>query len=285
MQYSVGIDMDDVIVNIKEMAFRMREHALSMAFSSGNNGAHLGGGLSIIEILATLYGGILRIDPNDPQWEDRDRFILSKGHGVLAYYSALAESGFFPVDNLKKFEVNGEFLPGHPVLNINKGIECSSGSLGMGLSFGVGIALAGRLKNKSYNTFVLMGDGECDEGSVWEAAMSASHFHLSYLFAIIDSNSLQYDGYCSEIMSQGSFSEKWESFGWRVTEVDGHDVQALFRVFTDCIKNPHENPHVILAHTIKGKGVSFMEGKKEWHHGSLSREQYESACEEIRRSQ
>jgi len=274
--------MDNSIEKIRQMAYNMRKHALSMALSAGSNGAHLGGGLSLIEILATLYGGILRVDPTHPEWAERDRFILSKGHGVLAYYSALAESGFFPVSDLKKFEVNGEFLPGHPVMNINKGIECSSGSLGMGLSLGIGIALAGRINKRSYFTFVLMGDGECNEGAVWEAAMSASHLGISRLVAIIDHNSLQYDGPCSEIMNPGNIVGKWESFGWGVTEIDGHDILEILHTLSNCVRNPIHKPQAIIAHTIKGKGVSFMENKKEWHHGRLSPEQYETACGEVR---
>lgn len=278
-----GEMMEDTIGFIQEMAHRMREHALYMALSAGVNGAHLGGGLSIIEIMATLYGGVLRFDTQNPEWEDRDRFILSKGHGVLAYYSALAEAGFFPVEDLKKFEVNGEFLPGHPVMNMSKGIECSGGSLGMGLSFGVGVALAGKMRNKSYHTYVLLGDGECNEGTVWEAAMSASHYHLSNLIAIIDLNALQYDGFCSEIMNPGHFNAKWESFGWKVTETEGHDIEVLYQVFLGCIHDSIEKPQVIIARTIKGKGVSFMENRREWHHSRLSPEQYEAACVEIRR--
>jgi len=276
-----GEMMDDTIQNIKAMAIRMRKHALSMAFSAGVNGAHLGGGLSMIEIMATLYGGVLHFDPHHPEWEDRDRFILSKGHGVLAYYSALAEAGFFSVDDLKKFEVNGEFLPGHPVMNIKKGIECSGGSLGMGLSFGVGVALTGKMREKLYRTYVLLGDGECNEGTVWEAAMSASHFHLSHLIAIIDWNSLQYDGYCSDIMNPGDIRAKWESFGWNVIEPDGHNVISLYQAFSDSMQESVNKPTVIIAHTVKGKGVSFMENHKEWHHSRLSKEQYELACAEI----
>jgi transketolase len=273
--------MDDLISSLQVMARRMRERALQMALSAGANGSHIGGGLSIIEIMATLYGGILRLDPINPEWDDRDRFILSKGHGVLAYYPALAEAGFFPMDDLKKFEVNGEFLPGHPVMNMKKGIECSSGSLGMGLSFGVGVALAGKMRNKFYHTYVLLGDGECNEGTVWEAAMAASHFQLSNLIAIIDKNQLQYDGVCSEIMNMDNLKAKWESFGWDVTEVDGHDIRALYQAFQSCAQSTEIKPHVIIAHTIKGKGVSYMENKKEWHHSSLSQKQYEMAISEI----
>ena len=272
----------DQILTLQEMARRMREHALLMALSAGTNGSHLGGGLSMIEIMATLYGGILHVDPKNPEWVDRDRFILSKGHGVLAYYPALAEAGFFPIEDLKRFEVNGDFLPGHPVMNMKKGIECSSGSLGMGLSFGVGIALTGKMRNKSYRIYVLVGDGECNEGSVWEAAMSASHFQLSNLIAIVDRNNLQYDGACAEIMNPGDFKAKWESFGWHTLETDGHDVAALYHAFQSCIQSTEKRPHVIIAHTVKGKGVSYMENKKEWHHSSLSQKQYETAIAELR---
>lgn len=275
-------NMDDTIKSIQGMAKRMREHALNMAFSAGKNGAHLGGGLSLIEVMATLYGSVLNLDPKNPEWEDRDRFILSKGHGVLAYYAALAEAGFFPVKDLEKFGENGGFLSGLPVMNMKKGIECSSGSLGMGLSLGVGIALAGKMRNKSYYTYVVLGDGECNEGSVWEAVMSASHFQLWNLIAIIDKNNLQYDGICSEIIDMNNLRDKWESFGWEVIEADGHDVKQLYSAFRTCIHSSEMKPHVIIAKTIKGKGVSFMESKKEWHHSTLSQKQYKIANVEIK---
>ncbi|MDE4907330.1 transketolase [Methanogenium marinum] len=236
----------------------------------------------MIEIMATLYGGILRFDPKNPEWDGRDRFILSKGHGVLAYYTALAEAGFFPKDELLKFEVNGECLPGHPILNMEKGIECSTGSLGMGLPFGAGLALAGKMQKKSYRTYVLVGDGECDEGSIWECAMFASHYHLSNLIAIVDSNKLQYDGPCCEIMNLDNFKAKWESFGWDVTEVDGHNVKELYDAFSVCSHSSNGKPQVIIADTVKGKGVSFMENNKEWHHSTLSQKQYDLAMQEIR---
>lgn len=274
--------MDEKIIGMQGMAKRMREQALKMALSAGSNGAHLGGGLSMIEIMATLYGGVLRIDPKNPLWDERDRFILSKGHGVLAYYTALAEAGFFPAADLETFEVNGEFLPGHPVMNPQKGIECSSGSLGMGLSLGIGIALAGRMRGKQYRTFVLMGDGECDEGSVWEAAMSASHFRLGNLVAIVDHNCLQYDGSCCDIMNLENFRAKWESFGWIVTEPDGHDIRQLYEALSSCNGNADGKPRVIIARTRKGCGVSFMENNAAWHHARLSKDQYDTALCELK---
>ena len=283
MENSVESDtLDNSICLIEEMAGRMREQALKMAHSAGSNGSHLGGGLSMIEILSTLYGGILRFDPKNPEWGDRDRFILSKGHGVLAYYTALAEAGFLTDDELLKFEVNGEFLPGHPILNMEKGIECSTGSLGMGLPFGAGIALAGKMRNKSYLTYVLLGDGECNEGTVWEAALFASHYHLSNLVAIVDSNKLQYDGPCCEIMNLDNFKSKWESFGWEVAEVDGHNIKELYHVFSACNQSSNGKPRIIIANTVKGKGVSFMENNKDWHHSVLSQKQYDMAVQEIR---
>ena len=274
--------LDNTICSIEEMAGRMREQALKMAYSAGSNGSHLGGGLSIIEILSTLYGGILRFDPKNPEWNERDRFIMSKGHGVLAYYTALAEAGFLSNDELLKFEVNGEFLPGHPICNMGKGIECSTGSLGMGLPFGAGIALAGKMRKKSYLTYVLLGDGECDEGTIWEAAMFASHYHLSNLIAIVDHNKLQCDGPCCEIMNLDNFQAKWESFGWEVFEVDGHNVKQLYLSLSACSQSLNGKPHVIIANTVKGKGVSFMENNKDWHHSPLSQRQYDTAIQEIR---
>lgn len=270
---------EEQIESIEAMAKRMRRKALDMAFAAGHSGSHLGPGLSMIELAAVLYGGILRIDPEKPVSPNRDRFFLSKGHGVLAYYTALAEAGFLTDAELNQFETDGAILGGHPVINLEKGIESSSGSLGMGLSLALGSALAGKRAGKDYCVFTLLGDGECGEGSVWEAAMAAAHFQLDNLIAIIDNNNLQYDGRPSEVMDLGDFAAKWRSFGWEVIEIDGHNVKEIYDAFTAA--RQVDTPVVVNAHTVKGKGVSFIEDRKEWHHGVLSKAQYEAAISEL----
>jgi transketolase len=269
---------DPVIKKIENMARRMRKKALELAYSAGNNGAHLGPGLSIIEITAVLYGGIMKMDPKNPRWADRDRFILSKGHGSLGYYTALAEAGFITADELSGFEKNGGFLPGQPVMNMDKGIEFSSGSLGHGLSLGVGVALAGKKRGRDYKVYVLMGDGECNEGTIWEAAMAARHYKLSNLIAIIDANDLQSDGAREKILA-ADYEAIWKGFGWNVVVIDGHNIPALCETLTT--PNKTEYPRVIIARTVKGKGISFMEGNNEWHHNRLTKDQYDAAMREL----
>lgn len=272
------MSQEEVFENIREMACRIRKRILDLAYSAGKNGAHLGSGLSIVEIMAVLYGGVMRFDPRNPRWDLRDRFILSKGHGSLGYYTALAQAGLISDELLGTFEVNGGILPGQPVMNPDIGIEFSSGSLGHGLSLGIGTALAGRMSSKEYRVYVLMGDGECNEGSVWEAAMAARHLGLSHLVVIVDANGMQSDGPCRDIICV-NLDSVWRGFDWHVSRVDGHSVSDLW----NALQNPGEpgRPHVIIAQTIKGKGVSFMEGNNEWHHNRLTINQYNEAIAEI----
>ena len=262
------------------MAKRMRIKVLDMALVAGASSSHFGGGLSIVDITATLYGAIMKLDPKNPKWENRDRFILSKGHGVLGYYTALSEIGYISEKDLKTFEKDGTYLFGHPVMNRSKGIEFSNGSLGMGLSLGIGVALAGKRKNIDYKVYVLMGDGECNEGSVWEAAMAGPHYKLDNLVAILDKNNLQQTGTNSEIMSVGDLVSKWKSFGWQVFEIDGHNVPEIYETFLS-VKNQND-PVAIVANTVKGKGFSFAENNNTWHHAPLSSSQYEAALEELK---
>ena len=272
---------EQTIDKIASMAKRMRKKALTMAFSAGNIGAHLGSGLSIIEIMAALYGGIMRLDPKNPEWADRDRFILSKGHGTLGYYTALAEVEIITPDELDTFEENGGFLSGQPTMNMKKGIEVSSGSLGLGLSLGIGVALSGRKQNKDYNVYVLMGDGECNEGSVWEAAMAASYFKLDKLIVIIDYNKMQGDGASDTVLDMGDIEAKWTSFGFKTFTVDGHNIIETYSTLKIATNDNTGKPVVIIANTVKGKGVSFMENNNEWHHNRLSQSQYEAALAEL----
>jgi len=268
------------IKKIQEMAKRMRKKALDMALNAGAGSSHFGGGLSIIDITATLYGAVMNLDPKNPKWVNRDRFILSKGHGVLGYYTALSEIGYITEKELKTFEKDGTYLFGHPVMKRSKGIEFSNGSLGMGLSLGIGVALAGRRKNLDYKVYVLMGDGECNEGSVWEAAMAGPHYRLDNLVAILDKNNLQQTGTNSEIMSVGDLASKWESFGWKIFEIDGHNVPEIYDTFLSAKKQ--NGPVAIVANTIKGKGFSFAENNNAWHHAPLSSSQYENALKELK---
>jgi transketolase len=262
------------------MATRMRKNALELTFMAGPHGAHIGPGLSIMDICAVLYGKVMRLDPHNPQWEERDRFILSKGHGALGLYTALTEAGYLSEEELYTFECPESLLSGQPAMWPEKGIEVSSGSLGLGLSIGIGIALAGRKMSRDYRTYVLMGDGECNEGSVWEAAMAASHFGLHSLTAIVDANGLQSDGTCHSIMEMGDHATKWRSFGWEARSVDGHNVEALFDAFTAPRKNP-DKPLAVIASTVKGKGVSFMENNLDWHHNRLNKDQRDKALQEL----
>lgn len=269
----------EIIQKIEKMAKRMRKNALDMALAAGAGSSHFGAGFSIIDITATLFGAVLRYDRNNPEWPDRDRFILSKGHGVLGYYTALSEAGFIPIEDLLTFEKTGSYLVGHPVINREKGIEFSNGSLGMGLSLGIGVALAGKKRNSKYKVYVLMGDGECNEGSVWEAAMAASQFKLDNLVAVIDRNNFQLGGLNCEIINLGDLAAKWRSFGWDVLEVNGHNIDELFDAFTK--PNTAEKPKVIIANTIKGKGISFAENNNAWHHAALSKSQYDTAIKDL----
>ena len=264
---------------IETMAKNMRKNILDMSLEAGSQSAHFGGGLSIVDITATLYGAIMNYDPKNPEWEDRDRFILSKGHGVFGYYTALSEIGLITKDELLTFEQSNSFLLGHQVMNRRKGIEFTNGSLGMGLSVGIGVALAAKKKQKSYRVFVLMGDGECNEGSIWEGAMSAPHFKLDNIVGIVDKNNFQQTGSTVEILNTQNLGNKWKSFGWDVVEVDGHNVTELLKILS--AKNTKDKPKLIIANTIKGKGFSFSENTNEWHHNILTKSQYDKAIAEL----
>lgn len=249
-----------------------------MAFSC-EGPAHLGGALSMVEIIVALYGSALRFDSNNPYWEDRDRFILSKGHGVLAFYACLAEFGFFPKDNLATFKKNGSDLIAHPVMNMSLGIESSNGSLGHGISFATGISWALRKKLKNNHTYVLLGDGECEEGSVWEAAAAAGKFCLNNLTAIVDANGLQSDGPVVSTNNAQQIADKFKASGWTSVIVDGHDFGELCLALS--LAENSIAPRAIVANTVKGKGISFMENNNAWHHNRLTEENYLIATKEL----
>jgi transketolase len=241
--------------------------------------SHVGSSLSIADLLAVLYSGILDVDPANPDWSDRDRFILSKGHGCAAVYAVLAEKGFFPKEWLDKFYLDGSRLFGH-ITHTIPGVEASTGSLGHGLPIGCGMALAGKRDKKTYRAFVLLSDGECDEGSVWEAALFAPHNKLSNLTVIVDYNKLQALGSVKEILDLEPMAEKWKAFGWAVREIDGHDYEQIGNALMD-VPFESERPSCIIAHTIKGKGVSFMENKFDWHYRWPDEKQLSMAFAEL----
>lgn len=266
----------EIETSLTDVAARARRWILDLGHAAGGTGAHYGPAFSLVEVMTALYG-TLNIAPDLVQDLDRDRVILSKGHGSLALYTVLHENGFIPEDVLRLAETDGTRLPGQPIRDRELGVEYSSGSLGMGLAYGVGLALSARLQHSDRRVAVVMGDGETNEGSVWEAAMSAAHFGLERLVAIVDVNDLQSDGATSQIMSF-DHAAAWRGFGWDVREVDGHDIAALqqaLRVAGD------GRPRCVLARTVKGKGVSFMEGVAEWHHGRLTPDQFDTATDEL----
>jgi transketolase len=242
---------------------------------------HPGGSLSTTEILTTLYFEKMKIDPKNPTWEDRDRFILAKGHAAPMLYIALAERGFFPDADLETLRQLGSHLQGHPCAKTTPGVELSTGPLGLGLSAGLGMALGARLAKKSFTTYVLMGDGEIQEGIVWEAAMAASKFKLDNVVAILDRNGVQLDGTVEEIMPLGDVKAKWESFGWNTLNIDGHKVGEISDA-VDTAKTLKGKPTIIIARTVKGKGVSFMEGKNTWHGKPINPEEYAAAKAELK---
>lgn len=268
----------ELIQRCKDASKRIRRHIIDMTYNTGNTGAHLGGSLSIVELLAGLYAGNIKYNPNEPEWELRDRVILSKGHAALALYPAMVEAGIISKNDLETFKKDGSKLGGHPSLNGLPGIEYASGSLGQGLSLGVGVCLAlKRKQNQDSRAFVFLGDGECDEGSVWEAAASAGHYKLNNLVAIVDMNAIQYDGYTTEVMNMSPFEKKWQDFGWDTIVINGHNIEEVLNAY-----DKHgEKPLAILAKTVKGKGVSFMENNWKFHNAALSKEQYEQAIAEL----
>lgn len=260
-------------------AQRIRKGALKAAFSCGTS-AHLGGGLSLVEILTVLYGAVTNLAKSDVSYAEKDRFILSKGHGVLGFYATLAEFGIITQDQFATFQQDGSDLIAHPVMKEELGIESSSGSLGQGISMGVGLALAAKHKGYAYRTFVLCGNGECNEGSVWEATMSAVQFGLDNFTLVIDNNHMQSDGASEAILDLSDrYGTMLRAVGFEAIEMDGHDVAALTEAFQR--EHAERKPRAVIAHTVKGKGVSFMENNNDWHHNRLTEEQYQKAIAEV----
>ncbi|HEC75797.1 MAG TPA: transketolase [Thermoplasmatales archaeon] len=268
---------EKLIKEIKIKALEIRKWVIESVYRAGSG--HPGGSLSVADIMACLYFHEMRHNPKDPKWQDRDRLVLSKGHAAPALYAALALAGYFDVEELKNLRKVGHFLQGHPCMKKVPGVDMSTGSLGQGLSAAVGMAIAGKLDNKDYRVFAILGDGEVQEGQIWEAANTASHYKLDNLIAILDRNKLQIDGPTEEIMHIEPLPWRWQAFGWDVVEIDGHDIEEILDTFHEVKLN--EKPTIIIANTIKGKGVSFMEGTLSFHGKPPSKEQYIRAMSEL----
>jgi transketolase len=266
------------ISELTHVAKRVRTHIVQMVYDAQSG--HPGGSLSAVELGVSLFWNHLRCDPANPNWPERDRFILSKGHATPFLYSVLAERGFFSPELLKKFRTLGSPLQGHPSMGAVPGVEMSSGSLGQGLSFAIGHALSGRLDRKDFRCWVMMGDGELNEGQVWEAAQAVPHFDLGdRIIAMVDRNGIQNDGFGDDIMRIDP-ARMWRGFGWHVIECDGHDMAAVDQALSEA-ERPHEQPRVVVAHTVKGKGVSFMENNPGFHGKAPTADQLSDALAQI----
>jgi len=273
-------NINDVPVDyLRDKAKTIRKHIARMFMISING--HYGGSFSCTEIVTALYFAVMRIDPTNPKWDERDRFVLSKGHCAATVYGALVELGYFPKEWIEEYEKLGCHLNTHPNMLKVPGIDMSSGSLGHGLSCAVGMALAAKMKKKDYRTFVLLGDGESHEGSIWEAAMSAYKYKLDNLIAFTDKNRLCVDGTLDEVMPLDPLDKKWESFGWDVYEIDGHSFEEILTTIDNAISDKNGKPKMIIANTIKGKGVSFMENNREWHAHHITEELNEKIMAEL----
>lgn len=263
---------------LKNTTRNIRASVIEMLAEAGSG--HPGGSLSLAEILTTLYFKVMNIDPDNPDWEERDRLVLCKGHAAPVLYAVLAERGYFPKEELKTLRKLGSILQGHPDMKKTPGVEISTGSLGQGLSAAVGMALGNKLDKKKARVFAILGDGEIEEGQVWEAAMAAKHYKLDNLTAVLDYNGLQIDGPINEVMSPEPIKQKWEAFGWNVIEIDGHDIEQIIEAFEKSASVKGQ-PSIIIAKTVKGKGVSFMENQVGWHGNAPSREEADQALQEI----
>ena len=260
------------------MAKKVRKGIIEAVYS--NNSGHPGGSLSIADILTVLYFKEMNINPKNPKWEERDRLVLSKGHCSPALYSCLANRGYFPVEDLKTFRNINSYLQGHPDMKNIPGVDMTTGSLGQGLSSANGMAIAGKMEGKNYRVYCILGDGEIEEGQIWEAAMTSAKYKLDNLCVIVDNNNLQIDGTIEEVMSPYPIDEKFRSFGFQIINIDGHNIREIIDAL-DVAKNVKEKPVCIIAKTIKGKGISYMENKAEWHGKAPNEEQYELALKEL----
>ena len=258
---------------------QMRRDIINMTANAGSG--HPGGSLSAVELVASVFYNHMRIDPQNPHWADRDRFVLSKGHAAPCYYAVLAELGFISRDEFKNFRQLHSILQGHPDCKKVPGVDASTGSLGQGLACAAGMALAGKLDHKDYKVFCVVGDGEAQEGEIWEAANTAHKYGLDNLIVFVDNNNLQLDGTCDEIMPNGDLGEKFRAFGWEVLELDGHSMEEITASIDKCYASQNGKPKCLYAHTVKGKGVSFMENQCGWHGVAPNDEQYKQAMAEL----
>ncbi|MFZ5831526.1 MAG: transketolase [Planctomycetota bacterium] len=265
------------IVKLKQTAARLRANIVRMIAAAGSG--HNGGALSAIDMITYLYFHQMRIDPQRPDWPDRDRFVLSKGHCCPALYAALAARGYFGEELLWTLRDVGSLLQGHPDMTKTSGVDMTTGSLGQGISAAVGIALGGKLDRKDYRVYCMVGDGELQEGQVWEAAMSAAHYRLTNLTVLVDDNGMETDGPTHTIMNVQPIAAKWQAFGWHTCEIDGHDFRQIHAAVRQCLTA--DQPSAIVARTVEGKGVSFMEGDNEWHSGPTRPEQTQQALAEL----
>ena len=266
------------VKELEKMAKEVRRGILEEVYNAQSG--HPGGSLSVADILTVLYFNELNIDEKNPKWEDRDRMVLSKGHCSPALYSCLANRGFFQIEDLKTFRKLNSYLQGHPDMNKIPGVDMTTGSLGQGLSAAVGMAITGKMDNKDYRVYCVLGDGEIEEGQIWEAAMSAKKYALDNLCVIVDNNNLQIDGTVEEVMSPYPIDEKFRSFGFEIIKIDGHNMQEILDAF-EVAKNVKGKPVCIIAKTIKGKGVSYMENQVGWHGKAPNEEQYRMAMDEL----
>jgi transketolase len=263
---------------LKNVSCKIRRHVIEMTTEAGSG--HPGGSLSCADIITALYFHVLRLDTANPTWQDRDRLVLSKGHAAPALYAALAERGYFPREELLKLRKMGSMLQGHPDMRSTPGLDMTTGSLGQGLSAANGMALAARVDKKDYRVYVILGDGESEEGQIWEAAMTSSHYKLDNLVVFLDYNGLQIDGPVSEVMSPKCLKDKFKAFGWHVIDIDGHDMNQIVKSAEEA-KDTKGRPTAIIANTIKGKGVAFMENEVGWHGKAPSKQQAEEAIKAL----
>lgn len=267
------------IKELEQIAIELRKSAITMIYEAQSG--HPGGALSAADIITALYFKEMNINPNDPKWEDRDRFVLSKGHVCPILYAALGKLGYFPKEYLHKLRQEGSILQGHPDMKKCSGIDISTGSLGQGLSCAVGMAIAGKRDNKDYRVFAMVGDGECNEGQIWEAVMTGYKYQLDNLTVIIDNNNLQLDGSCDEVMPNINLGRRFEAFGYETFYIDGHNMEEIVATFDKIKASKNRLPKAIIANTTKGRGISYMENQLSWHGVAPNDEEYKQAMEEL----
>lgn len=276
---NIPVSLDERAKRLSKIAVDVRHHIIDMIYTAQSG--HPGSSLSAADIMTALYFDLIQVDPAIPQWQNRDRIILSKGHGCPVWYTCLAMRGFFPMEELKTFRQFESILQGHPDMKATPGIDMTTGSLGHGLSLGVGMALEAKLEKRNHTVYVLLGDGEIAEGQIWEASASAAKYSLDNLIAIIDKNNLQMDGFTREIMPMAAIDKKFAAFNWKVLHMNGHDMKEIL-IILEKAKKIKGSPVCIIAETIKGKGVSYMENVRMWHGKVLNKKEFEQAVKEIR---